>query len=317
MPDKDLDCVVTGSCVVDLICRPVPLDQPIGAGVLHEADPVQLTAGGITANSGITLSRMGFDVAVHSFVGDDAWGPIVRRLFEDENVATEALKTHPTGATSTTAVAVDPTGERSFFHCVGAPKLLDAAAMREQMSLYARSRFVLLGYYSLMPNLESDLPQIFKEIRATGCKTALDAAGAGGTMQPLEHILPQLDVYVPSLAEAANQTGEADPRKIIDIYRDCGAPGIVSIKLGTDGWMVSEKAGDYLHVPIVTPPGDVIDTTGAGDASYAGFLAGLLRGRSVEESARLAVAAGACAVTALGGWAGARSYDAVAALSGV
>ena len=133
MTDKTFDCVVTGSCVVDLICRPEPFDQPIGAGLLHEAEPVQLTAGGITANSGITLSRMGLRVAIHSLVGDDAWGPIVRRLFDGEHVAPDALTCHPTGATSTTVVAVDPTGERSFFHCEGAPKLKDSAASRAQM----------------------------------------------------------------------------------------------------------------------------------------------------------------------------------------
>ena len=32
--DKRFDCVVVGSCVVDVLARPVPLSQPIGAGRL-------------------------------------------------------------------------------------------------------------------------------------------------------------------------------------------------------------------------------------------------------------------------------------------
>ena len=39
----------------------------------------------------------------------------------------------------------------------------------------------------------------------------------------LDRILPQVDVYVPSYAEAAHQTGRTDPEAILDAYRQCGA----------------------------------------------------------------------------------------------
>ena len=102
---------------------------------------------------------------------------------------------------------IDPSGERSFAHCVGAPKLMDKALFLEHLDLFARSRMMLIGYYSLMPNLEGDLPEVLAAIRKTGCQTALDAAGDGGTMQPLDRILPHVDVYVPSHNEATHQTG--------------------------------------------------------------------------------------------------------------
>src|SRR5690606_27092181 len=121
-------------------------------------------------------------------------------------------------------------------------------------------------------------------------RTALDAAGRGGTMQPLDRILPNLDVYVPSLAEAQHQTGLSDPQRMIEMYRDCGAPGLLGVKLGRQGVLLSPAAGEYIHVPVVQPPGEVIDTTGAGDSFYAGLLAGLLRGLSVEQAGRLGAA---------------------------
>ncbi|MEX2545707.1 MAG: PfkB family carbohydrate kinase, partial [Phycisphaeraceae bacterium] len=189
-------------------------------------------------------------------------------------------------------------------HCVGAPKLLNAKAILDELDTLARSRMFLLGYYSLMPALEPSLPEVFARIRETGCKTALDAAGSGGAMQPLDRILPHLDVYVPSLAEAKHQTGLDDPCQIIDVYRNCGAPGLLGVKLGSRGVMLSPKAGEYVQTPIVPPPGEVIDTTGAGDSFYAGLLTGLIKGLSIEDAAKLGVAAGACCVTAVGGWAG-------------
>ncbi len=309
------DCIVCGSCVVDLLCKPVSLSQPIGAGVLHLVDPVELTAGGIVSNSGITMARMGMKIGAFSYVGDDGWGPVVRNLYKSEGVDDSLLLTHPTGATSTTVVAIDATGERSFLHCVGAPKLLDAKAFAANMDAISRSRMLLVGYYSLMPNLEADMAQVFREVRSRGCKTALDAAGQGGTMNPLAEVLPHLDVYVPSFAEASHQTGCEDPRKIIAAYRDCGAPGIVGVKLGRQGVMLSERAGEYVEVPIVTPPGPVIDTTGAGDSFYAGLLTGLLKGLPLAKAGRLGAAAGACCVTAVGGCTGGRGYEETARLA--
>lgn len=318
--DKRLDCVVCGSCVVDLLCRPVDLDRAIGKGVLHQVEPIVLTAGGICSNSGVTMARLGMAVGVLSFVGDDAWGPVVRQLYQQEGVDDGLLATHPTGATSTTVVAIDASGERSFLHCVGAPKLLGADDLLGQLDALSRSRMFLLGYYSLMPNLEGDLPRVFAKLREAGCQTAMDAAGEGGGMQPLDEMLPHLDVYVPSHAEACHQTGvapEDDARAIVDRYRACGAPGLLGVKLGQRGVLLSPAAGVYLEIPVATPPAPVVDTTGAGDSFYAGLLTGLLKGLGPEDAGRLGVAAGACCVTAVGGCTGGRSYAETAAIAGL
>ncbi len=315
--DKKFDCVLCGSCVVDLLVWPVPLTTPIGGGRLIPADPIGVTTGGIVSNSGIAMTRLGMRVAAFSLVGEDEWAAVIRRRYAEEHVDAQRLLTLPGGATSTTAVLIDPSGERSFAHCVGAPKQMDKALFLDNLDLFAQSRMTLIGYYSLMPNLERDLAEVLAAIRATGCQTALDAAGDGGTMQPLEQLLPHLDVYVPSLAEATHQTGQSDPQAILDRYRACGAPGVLGVKLGAAGAMLSAQAGQYLKIDQVPPPGPVADTTGAGDAFYAGLLTGLLRGKTLDQAGRLAAAAGACCVTARGATAGLRDYAQTAALAGV
>jgi len=139
-------------------------------------------------------------------------------------------------------------------------------------------------------------------------------------MQPLEAILPHLDVYVPSHAEACHQTGvapEEDPRKIVDTYRACGAPALLGVKLGKRGVLLSPCAGEYVEIGVVDPPGEVIDTTGAGDSFYAGLLTGLCRGLSIEDAGRLGAAAGACCVTSVGGCTGGKGYDETARLAGL
>ena len=314
---KLLDCIICGSCVVDVLCRPVRLDRAIGVGLLHESEPAVLTGGGITINSGATMSRLGAKVSVLSLVGPDAWAPVVRNMLRAEGIDDQLLTEHVTEGTSTTVVMIDPLGERSFFHCVGAPRMLTAGTMLDQIDAFGRAKICLFGYYSLMPNLEPDLPEVFRQIRRKGCQTAMDAAGAGGQLEPLDRILPELDIYVPSYNEARNQTGHDDPRKIIKTYRACGASGLLGVKLGKDGVLLSPTTDQWIDIPVLDAPGKLIDTTGAGDSFYGGLLVGLMRGLSVEQAGRLGAAAAACCVTVVGGSTGGRDYAFTSKLAGL
>jgi sugar/nucleoside kinase (ribokinase family) len=314
---KDFDCIVCGSCVVDVLVRPVPLETPIGGGRLIRSEPLILTTGGIVSNSGITMARLGARVGVFTYVGDDPWASIIRDRYAAEGIATDGLITRTDDATSTSAVLIDSQGERSFVHCVGAPQRLDGAVFREHAELFRRSRAMLLGYYPLLPNLMGDLPGVLAELQGMGCFTALDAAGDGGELAPLATLLPHLDLYVPSLAEARHQTGEDEPNKILAAFRSAGAKKLIGVKLGSRGALLSPAPGEFVEVATVKAPGEVVDTTGAGDAFLGGLLAGLLRGMSSADAGKLAAAAGACCVTGLGATTAIRDFDATARLAGV
>jgi sugar/nucleoside kinase (ribokinase family) len=314
---KDIDCTVCGCCVADILCRPVSLEVPIGGGRLLPTEPLQVVTGGIVSNSGVTMARLGMKAAAFAYVGRDEWARLIRGRLEAEGLECTGLLQHPTASTSTTVVLIDPSGERSFAHCAGATTLMDRRLFLDHLDLFARSRMTLLGYYSLLPGLEGDLPEVLAAVRTTGCKIALDCAGSGGSMQPLDRLLPYLDVYVPSFNEASHQTGLNDPRAILDLYRGCGASGLLGVKLGSKGVLLSPAAGQYLEIPAVAPPGPILDTTGAGDCFYAGLLTGLLRGLDVRSAGLLGAAAGACCITALGATAGIRSFTATAELAGL
>jgi len=312
---KTIDAVVCGSCVADLLIGPVRLDVPWGEGTLTVVEPIEPATGGIVCNAGIALARLGMRVAALGCVGNDHWGPMIRRRLADEGIDTHALVTHPTAATTTAAVLIDSAGQRSFAFCPGATEQLSPALFVDNLDRFAQSRMALVGYYSLLPNLEHDLPDVLAAIGERGCRTALDSAGSGGHMQPLDRILPHLDVYVPSHAEAAHQTGESDPRAILDVYRRCGATGLVGVKLGAEGALLSPAAGEYVPIDPVRPPGPVVDTTGAGDCFYAGLLVGLLKGMPVEQAGRLAAACGALCITGKGATTAVSDYAAVARLA--
>ena len=81
------------------------------------------------------------------------------------------------------------------------------------------------------------------------------------------------------------------------------------------GALLSPRPGEFVEVAVVTAPGPVVDTTGAGDCFFGGLLTGILRGLSVPDAGRLAAATGACCVTGLGGSKAVCGYDETARLA--
>lgn len=306
---KTIDCICAGSCVLDILAHPVNLDEPLAWQPVHRISPMQLTAGGLSSNSSITLAKLGQKANILTYVGDDPWGKMVCDVLDTHGVETALLLTHPSEPTSTTVVTIDPSGQRAFIHCQGAAKRLNIGVCMDHLDMLARSHWFLIGYYSLMPELQDDLPELFAALQKCGVKTAMDAAGDGGTMQPLDQMLPYLDLYVPSLHEATHQTGESEPRRMIDRYRDAGALGVLGVKLGEDGVLLSEEAGHYLHLPAIASPGDVIDTTGAGDSFLAGYIAADIHEMGMPHAGQVGCAVASCNITAMGGSAGVRSWD--------
>jgi len=310
---SEVDCTICGTCVADILVRPVPLAEAIGGGRLFQVEPIDVTTGGIVCNTGTAMRRLGMRVAASSLVGNDLWGGVVRSRLEAEGIDTAAIQSHPNLATSTTAVLIEPAGERSFAHHVGAPQAIDLAFIRRQSAHFGRSRVAVVGYVGLLPGLEPTLGEAAAAIRAAGCMVALETGGSGGTLAQLAPALPHVDVYVPSFDEAVHQTGLTDPRAIIGCYRSHGAAGIVGVKLGTRGTLLSPAAsqagGELLEIPCIPAPGPVADTTGAGDSLLAGLLTGMLRGMPLREAGLLGAATAACCVTGLGATAGLRSFE--------
>jgi sugar/nucleoside kinase (ribokinase family) len=305
---RDLDCVVCGTCVADILVRPVPLSQPVGGGRLFHVDPIGVTTGGLVCNAGTAMRRLGLRVAAASCLGGDLWADVVRSRLAAEGIDTQPLEQNPALATSTTAVLIDPTGERSFAHHVGAPATLDLAFIHRQAAHFRRSSFALVGYVGLLPSLEPALAETAAAIKAVGCQVAFETGGSGGTLATIAPALPHVDLYVPSLDEAKHQTGLEAPQEIIDCYRHHGAAGIVGVKLGTRGTLLSPSAGELIEIPCVEPPGPVADTTGAGDSFLAGLITGLVRGMPPRQAGLLGAATAACCVTGVGATAGLRSF---------
>ncbi|MFO0819943.1 MAG: carbohydrate kinase family protein [Pirellulales bacterium] len=311
---KPIDCVVCGETCLDIVAGPLPLDEPLGGRGLVPLETIRAVTGGIVPNAGIALARLGLQVAAVGLVGKDDWGQSIRRKLAAERIDTSELAVHATRSTSVTLVMVGRDREHTFAFHAGASQTIDRPFLLDRLACFRRSRYALIGYYNLLPLLEADLPEVLAAIRQQGCLTALDTTNGGGQLEPLDRILPHLDMYVPSHAEASGQTGESDPLRILEVYRRFAPRATLGVKLGERGAVLSGPDGQVHWIAPVSPPGPVIDTTGAGDSFYAGLIAGLVRNLPLPQAGRLAAATGACCVTGLGASESIRDYDSTWAL---
>jgi sugar/nucleoside kinase (ribokinase family) len=303
-----MDATLFGLIVADIIAQPMGLRPPPAPGGLQVVNSVSLTTGGNVCNVGLAMAKLGMKVAAAGMVGTDVLGKAVLERLQSGGMDTSAVIETDQAQTSATVVAVEPGGERAFFHSPGATPLLDAKAFRQCMGMFRRSKVVQVGYFGLLPTITPDLPRLLGELRAAAPQTriALDTVNPPAAGELLWPILRHVDIFAPSRTEAAALTGESGPKEMVAAFRKYIPAGLIGIKLDADGCYLDDGK-KALQVPGYKIT--VVDTTGAGDTWFGGMLTALAHNMSLEQAGKFANRAAADCCTALGASAGVRSYE--------
>ncbi len=111
--------------------------------------------------------------------------------------------------------------------------------------------------------------------------------------------LSAIDMFLPNAEEARRIAREPDLETAARALRGDGPRPVVAVKRGADGAVAIDADGAMVDVP--GQPADPVDSTGAGDAFDAGFLAAWLDGGSVREALALGAVCGALSTRGLGG----------------
>jgi len=293
----------TGIAVADVIIRPVKgLPEE---GKLLLVDEIELHAGGCAVNTAIGLARLGVKVGVSGRVGQDGFGVFLKERLAVEGVDTTGLRVVPGERTSATAVMVSPKGERSFLHFLGANQQYGVEDF--DLGLLKSYRILHLAGLLLMPAFDGEpAALIMRKAKEAGLITSLDTAwdSTGRWLKAVGPLLPHTDLFLPSLEEAKMLSGLKGPEEIARFFLEAGVK-TVALKMGSEGSYFKSSTGDEGYVPVF--PVKAVDTTGAGDAFVAGFLAGYLFGWPLNKVVRLANAVGGLAVSKMGATAGIKS----------
>lgn len=148
---------------------------------------------------------------------------------------------------------------------------------------------------SMPPGMTSeDYAHLMRCASLSGAKIAIDTEALD--MRQLLELRPWL--YKPNSHELAKLCGISSPdsAQLIECAQQLARSGveIVLLTMGENG-LAAVTANSVAIIP--AEPVEVVCTVGAGDCSLAGFIAGQLRGCTIEESAKLASHCGALAVS--------------------
>lgn len=278
--------VCVGDLMVDVVAQ---LPGPLATGSDTPAT-VTLHGGGAAANVAAWLAALGEDATFVGRVGDDTAGrDAIAELIGGGVRCVVALdRERPTGMC---IVLVDPSGERTMVPSIGANAGLGENAF--ELADDARLAYVS-GYALLAPGSRPFALDSIAAARAAGVPIAVDAASSAPLALAREFArwVGSEVLLLANEDEARVLTGYDDPEQAA---RDLGNRfGEAVVKCGAAGAVHSSGAA--------TPAREVevIDSTGAGDAFAAGFLAARLAGAAVEDALAGGVACATRAITRVG-----------------
>ena len=286
--------LVVGDVMTDVIVVP---EGPIVKGSDRRAT-VRSRPGGSGANQAVWLGAMGANVTFAARVGADD-KPMYENYFRGLGVVPvlSGDRELPSGVLVT---IVDPDGERSFLTDRGANLNLSSADLDEVL-LDDIGMVMVSGYSFFAPSPRAAVQSLFAAAKARGIIVAVDPASVGflievGAAQFLAWTSGANAIFA-NESEAEALTGvtgyEAQMRTLGDHY------DTVLIKRGRHGAAIGGRDGVRVELP--APEVTVVDSTGAGDAFAAGFIAARLAGADEAGALAKAIEAGAKAVQSIGG----------------
>jgi ribokinase len=238
------------------------------------------TCGGSAANTIVGLARLECKVGFVGKVADDREGKMLVEDFRKEGVDINGIIRAKHGKSGTVIGFVDKKGERALYVYPGVNDTIEFNEINRKYVFQTRflhlTSFVGEKSFQTQKRLVEALPQ--------NVKLSLDPGELYARKgDALETIIKRTFVLMPNLNELELLTNNVDYRKGAEILLRKGVE-IVAVKLGSKGCYVTDGTESH-HIEAFKVK--VVDTTGAGDAFCAGFLYGLIAGKSLYECGRI------------------------------
>ena len=293
-----MDALVFGNVTLDILCYPVN-EVPRHESIAFE--DVTVSPGGCGSNTAIGLAASGISTGIVARTGDDDSADLLFQYWKRVGVDTRFVQRTACKPTGTSVGLIDDDYQPRFIHTSGANQGLTAEVMDGNAFQSAGVRFFHIAGFFVLPNLFEQVGERLAELRNLGITTSLDVVfnvrmEDQRLRKTLWKALPHLDYFIANQHEAFRLTGLKNPGEASAELRRKGAQAVI-VKLGADGCYADS---DRFRGLIPTSQVDVVDTTGAGDAFDAGFIAGLAEGQGLETACQSGNRSGSKICTQLG-----------------
>jgi 2-dehydro-3-deoxygluconokinase len=287
-------------------------------GPLEHTRTLRLRTAGAEANVAVGVRRLGVAALWAGRVGSDPLGDLIARELAAEGVAVQALRDPaPTALMLKERRTSEQTRVYYWREGSAGSKLSEAdvpeAAIRSARVLHLTGVTAALGdtprralWRAIEIARAHDVPVSFDINFRSRLWTGADAAPI------LRDFVRHSDILFAGEDEAALLSSSTGPAAIRELSKL--GPTTVLLKRGPEGSLalVDDELIDTPALPVL-----VVDAVGAGDAYAAGYLAGMLQGRSPFERLETAAKLGSIAVSTEGDWEGLPRAEELAAFQTV
>ncbi len=254
---------------------------------------ISTSLGGVGRNIAHNLCLLGVDTAMLTMLGDDVFGADIRRNAAKIGLDLRLSETIPNEHTSTYLYTLDADGDMVL-------AISDMDIVQRITPSFLAERIEAINAFDLVV-VDGNLSVGSLEYLAEHCMAPMvcDPVSAIKAVK-LKTVLGRLYAIKPNRIEAEVLSGIPinDEESLHQAAKAILAAGTkqVYISLGEDGAFAMDANGTMARVPC--PQVTVANATGGGDAMTAALSACMMEGKSLRETAELAICAGALACTA-------------------
>ena len=290
--NKPFDCLGFGENASDyLLLAPEFPEADTKSALIEDVQ----TSGGQVASALVGLARLGLKTAYAGRFGADAAGERGRESLLREGVDLSFAETVEAARTHTSYILIAATtGERTVLF-----------ARDERLAYSAEDAPIEIAARGRVLHVDGQNPRAALRLaRAAHSAGAVVSADFDFVSDDALALAQEVDVLIASAdfpRLAVGMMEEADEyrdRALRDMQERFGC-AVVGCTRGAQGATVLAN-GMYAETHAFAVPGEVRDTTGAGDAFHAGFLYGLLTDESIQDAMKIATAVAALSCRRLG-----------------
>ncbi len=273
-----------GECMIELTQQP--------------GDTVRRAFCGDTLNTAVYLARLlqGTNTGVHyiSRVGRDPLSAAMLASWRDEGIDVSLVEFDNKRLPGLYYVSTDTQGERTFYYWrknSAASAMLNArtaANLQKQLADFDAVYVTGITLAILPPAGRRRLLVMLQRLRANGVTTVFDSnyrqrlwSSVSDARKWLHATGEHIDVLLTGLSDEQAVFGDSDAQAVSERLRKTGIAELI-IKNGAAACLAVEPTGvQTIDVPVATR---VVDTTAAGDAFNAGYIAARVSGLTVQAS---------------------------------
>ncbi|MFP4362585.1 MAG: 1-phosphofructokinase [Spirochaetia bacterium] len=266
-------------------------------GSVNRVEKFVRNAGGKGINIASFLADFGLPVLSTGFLGD-ANSVLFEEFFREKQIEDGFIRID--GHTRTDIKIIDEKRiQTTDINYPGLePEEKDIHSLKKRILSHAEKDLWVVLSGSIPKNADDSIyAQLCRELKKEGCKVALDTSG-DALRKAIEE---EPDLVKPNVKELEEFSGKTlhNVKQVALAAEKLTKMGIsyVVVSMGAEGAMFMYDGEKIVAHP---PEIDAVSTVGAGDAMMAGMIAASVKGWNIHDSAKLATAFAAAAVTRIG-----------------